>query len=264
MAARQKFYGVRKGHVPGVYTDWDTCRKMTAGFSGAVYKSFPTRQEAEAFVAGEDTDSGKYYAVRVGEKPGIYRSWEACQKAVGKGHGACYKSFLTLREAEGFMHGRDTAKEDALAGLTASCPVAFTDGSFSPDLPVYGYGALILWLDDDGMQETELSGCGMEKAYLDSRNIAGETLAVLKTLAWAVERGYREISIHYDYEGLEKCADGTWKPKKAVLVDYVRELREQFLHRIRIRFHKVKGHSNNPYNDRADALAKAGLTGKES
>ena len=47
-----KYYAVAKGKVPGIYNSWDECKAMVDGFSGAVYKSFKTRAEAEDFVAG--------------------------------------------------------------------------------------------------------------------------------------------------------------------------------------------------------------------
>lgn len=50
-----KFYSVRCGRTPGVYTSWDDCLKQVSGFSGAVYKSFSTREEAEDFLRGENT-----------------------------------------------------------------------------------------------------------------------------------------------------------------------------------------------------------------
>lgn len=45
-----KFYAVKRGKMPGIYLDWDTCRSMVDGYSGAVYKSFRTREEAEAYL----------------------------------------------------------------------------------------------------------------------------------------------------------------------------------------------------------------------
>jgi len=45
--AKQKFYVVWKGRKPGVYNTWDECRAQIFGFTAAVYKSFPTRKEAE-------------------------------------------------------------------------------------------------------------------------------------------------------------------------------------------------------------------------
>lgn len=46
------FYAVRKGHTPGVYTNWGDCEQQTKGFGGPVFKKFPTREEADAFVRG--------------------------------------------------------------------------------------------------------------------------------------------------------------------------------------------------------------------
>ena len=49
-----KYYAVRKGRNPGIYTSWDSCLKEVKGFSGAIYKSFKTKSEAEAFMKGEE------------------------------------------------------------------------------------------------------------------------------------------------------------------------------------------------------------------
>ena len=48
----KKFYAVRRGRVPGIYTAWDECRRQVTGFKGAEYKGFETRADAEAFMAG--------------------------------------------------------------------------------------------------------------------------------------------------------------------------------------------------------------------
>ena len=53
-----KFYAVKKGKIPGIYNSWDDCKKMVDGFPGAVYKSFKTLEEAEAFVGAEGSSSG--------------------------------------------------------------------------------------------------------------------------------------------------------------------------------------------------------------
>jgi len=53
MMAKKKFYAVRVGRKPGVYLTWDDCKKQTDGYGGAQYKSFPTRAEADDFVAGK-------------------------------------------------------------------------------------------------------------------------------------------------------------------------------------------------------------------
>ena len=48
-----KYYGVKAGRQPGVYTSWDECKAQVDGYSNAQYKSFKTNDEAQAYVSGE-------------------------------------------------------------------------------------------------------------------------------------------------------------------------------------------------------------------
>ena len=54
----KKFYAVRRGRVPGIYTAWDECRRQVTGFKGAEYKGFETREDAEAFMSGGGVQRG--------------------------------------------------------------------------------------------------------------------------------------------------------------------------------------------------------------
>ena len=45
-----KYYAVKRGRKPGIYTTWSDCQSQIHGFSGADYKSFSTREEAEAYL----------------------------------------------------------------------------------------------------------------------------------------------------------------------------------------------------------------------
>lgn len=45
---KKKYYVVWKGRKPGIYTSWDECKAQVEKFTGAKYKSFPTKEEAEA------------------------------------------------------------------------------------------------------------------------------------------------------------------------------------------------------------------------
>lgn len=49
---KAKFYVVWKGRQTGIFETWDECYQHTHGFAGAVYKSFKTRAEAEAYFQG--------------------------------------------------------------------------------------------------------------------------------------------------------------------------------------------------------------------
>jgi hypothetical protein len=52
-----KFYVVRKGRRPGIYTDWTECNAQISGFSGSEYKSFPTYDLAEKYFRETQTQS---------------------------------------------------------------------------------------------------------------------------------------------------------------------------------------------------------------
>ncbi len=45
-----KFYAVKNGRNPGIYTSWEKCRAEVDGYSGAEYKSFGKKSEAQAYL----------------------------------------------------------------------------------------------------------------------------------------------------------------------------------------------------------------------
>jgi len=55
MAKKNKFYVVWQGRMPGVYSDWAQCKTQVDGFQGAKYKSYTSKQLAQAaYDAGYD------------------------------------------------------------------------------------------------------------------------------------------------------------------------------------------------------------------
>lgn len=49
-----KYYAVKTGYKTGVFESWDECQTATKGFPNAVFNSFATKEEAEAFLQGKD------------------------------------------------------------------------------------------------------------------------------------------------------------------------------------------------------------------
>lgn len=45
-----KFYAVKAGRIPGIYTTWPECQAQINGFSGAIHKKFSTRDEALLYI----------------------------------------------------------------------------------------------------------------------------------------------------------------------------------------------------------------------
>lgn len=50
--SKKKLYAVKKGKKTGIFQTWDACRASVDGYPGAEYKSFLSREEAEAYLTG--------------------------------------------------------------------------------------------------------------------------------------------------------------------------------------------------------------------
>lgn len=50
MTTKKKFYAVKKGYQTGIFSTWAECQKQTQGFKGALFKSFPTKEEAQNYL----------------------------------------------------------------------------------------------------------------------------------------------------------------------------------------------------------------------
>ena len=67
MANNPKFYAVWQGNPPGLYTSWADCQKAINGISGAQYKSYPTREQAQRALDGSykaAVEAGKKQSAR--------------------------------------------------------------------------------------------------------------------------------------------------------------------------------------------------------
>lgn len=50
----KKFYAVKVGKTTGIFETWDECKKNVDGYSGAIYKSFNTIEDAHVFLSDID------------------------------------------------------------------------------------------------------------------------------------------------------------------------------------------------------------------
>lgn len=191
----------------------------------------------------------KYYAVRVGKEPGIYRSWEDCKNQVHGFKGAEYKSFKTEEEALSYM-GLGSSVSPDLDHMDPGQMVAYVDGSFNKQTETYGYGLVLF--TQDGKEEYKGAKQG---DYASHRNVAGEVLGAVRAMEMAMDRGFDQLIIHYDYAGIRHWALGEWKANTEMTQSY-QAFAKKVQSRIKLDFIKVEAHSGDVYNDEADRLAK--------
>lgn len=193
----------------------------------------------------------KFYAVRVGRKPGVYKSWSECESQVKQYPGAVFKGFEDEDSANNFVKGveENNSTHVALEGV-----VAYVDGSFDLETNRYSYGVIII----DGANEKHFSGIGDDEEMAKMRNVAGEILGAMAAMRYARDNGIKEITILHDYQGISEWAEGRWATNKEGTNGY-RVFCEEIAKSVKVKFQKVVGHSGNFYNDVADALAKRAL-----
>ena len=188
----------------------------------------------------------KYYAVKNGRKIGIFTDWESCRAQVDGFSGAEYKSFLKESDAKAYLAGELEPKHNET--------VAYVDGSYNVKTGEYSFGAVIFSGGETMEFSEKFSDCEMAQM----RNVAGEIKGAEYVMHYCVQNGIKSVKIVYDYMGIEAWATGKWKTNKKGTIHY-KTYYDSIKDKVSVEFEKVKGHSGDKYNDRADALAKEAL-----
>lgn len=193
-----------------------------------------------------------YYAIRKGNKTGIFTTWKETQEHIKGYSGAEYKGFVTLEEAQEYL---DLLVEDIEDDT--SIPTFYIDGSYNSKEEIIGWGGVLV--HNDRILATFYDGETLEKDSLEqnSRNIKGEINAVKEAIHLAHWKGLKEIAIGYDYNGLKYWALGEWKTNLPLTKDYREFMKEEMKH-IKIHWIKIKSHTGHEYNEMADEYAKKG------
>ena len=153
MTVAQKYYAVKSGYIPGIYKSWDDCKKQTDGFSGAIYKSFKQKEEAEAFLGSSTIIPPK-------------KEEENC-----------------LSEA-----------------------IAYVDGSCDDSQKAFAYGVVLFYNGIEKHFARKMSDGNL----IDMRNVAGEIKAAECAMQFCLDHNIKSLDIYHDYEGIAKWCTG-WR-----------------------------------------------------
>jgi len=262
------FYAVRSGHKKGLLTTRLAFENSIKDFSNPEYREFINMGDALAYLSGKDTKQkdvilvdhrqptdkktkkkddfnpkDKFYAVRVGRQPGIYKSWNECLEQIKHFPNQQFKKFETRKEAEDFVQN-DTITVDYENIYDENVLNVYTDGSSfhngKPDCKA-SYG--VYFGPEDTRNE---SGLVIE----NPSNNSGELMGLLRAIELINED--EETVVHTDsmyglkcvYEyGIKMKQKGY--PKDVPNINIIKKIREQLEVKTNIKFHHLNSHTNN-------------------
>ncbi len=135
---------------------------------------------------------------------------------------------------------------------------AYVDGSYMPTVSDHAGWSVVIVKNSNIIHET----CGVTRGPALSRNIDGEIYGAMSAIEWAYNCGVH-LNLYYDYIGigmwlmpyLPQPSIG-WQAKSEIAQAYVASVKDKLQN---VTLNHVHGHSGNPYNDKADLLAKSAL-----
>ena len=218
--AKKKFYAVRQGRKTGMFLTWDECKKQVMGYPGAIYKSFGTEAEAKEYLGISGCDK--------------------CEQGAGENESGVEKTVTT-----GSVQMEKT-NSDAVE--------IYVDGSYHVGTKEFSYGMVVLI---DG-KEKKFSQKMTDPELAQMRNVAGEIKGSEAAMQYALDHRITSIIIYHYYHGIASWCNWDWKANKPGTIAY-RDFYQKAKEKVHIEFRKVKGHSNDKYNEMVDELAKEAL-----
>lgn len=189
--AKKRYYAVRKGFVPGVYSTWDECKQQVNGYQGAEYKGFGNMASAQSYMDGVDVnktfkpDESRPYAFVDG-------SFNSETNVYG------YGGFLRYDGKEIIIQGNGNDKDMAamrnvageIAGSLKAMDMASSHGLKSLDV-YYDYQGIESWANGDWKAKNPFT-----QAYVN---------AVNEYRANGLDLNFIKVDGHTGVEGNEKA-----------------------------------------------------------
>ncbi len=231
MGKKKKFYAVAKGQKPGIYDKWfgpNGAEIQIRGYASALYKGFPTKADAETWL----------------ENPIIERSVK--------------KRAFSKKKPQESVHEHGELEKPQNDDI-----VIYTDGGALGNPGPGGYGVVII----DKNEVREFSG-GFKLTTNNRMELTACIVALEKAKTGSEIRLYSDS--RYVVDGISKGWAKKWKKngwkkstsEPAKNTDLWKQLLEQ-CDRHNVKFEWIKGHADNPGNERCDELATQTATQKD-
>lgn len=177
-----KYYAVQKGRNTGVFRSWAECQEQTRGFSGAVFKSFTSLEEAEAFVQRTNHDASvvKLSGIEGREKAGtnveteegVLTAYVDGSYHVGTEEFSYGMVLLDGKEEQTFFEKYNDEELAGMRNVAGEIKGAEAAMRFAVE---HGYSKLYIYHDYEGIAKwcqgvwkTNKEGTRAYKAYFDS------------------------------------------------------------------------------------------------
>ena len=222
-----KYYAVRRGRNPGVYTDVNEYRAQVDGFEGYLARVFKNEQEAKDYVSGKITDT-EIREAKSRDLRGI----------------ACTLSAKNQNDWD-------------LKWRAAQTVAAYVDGSHNDETNKCGYGVVIT--TGDG-REILLYGVSKEASKTGLRSTAAEISGCMAAIEWAKQKHVKKLILICDCSSVIELAMKGGRPNNEFMRKFVYFYKDIVRDgKIEIEFKKIAGHVGNEYGDLSDALARYAL-----
>ncbi len=140
-----KYYAVQVGRNPGIYKSWDDCKTNVSGYSGAIFKSFPSEAAAKEFAMGgghntshssSSSSSSSSYSKQ--SYSGSSYSNPSKHHSTGYDHHHHHSSSMSSRSSE-YSTQPSRGSSHSQYGRSSSANSSYDDAndSYSPPLPSY-------------------------------------------------------------------------------------------------------------------------------
>ncbi len=241
-----KYYVVKVGRNPGIYTSWEDCKKEVEKYSGAVYKSFSDYNSAVLFLGTSSFQENK--SLLIEESKSVIGEEQQKEQVE--------KVDITPKENKEKQENKEIILE------------IYTDGSHYKHAETeintkIGLGGFLILNRKEYCWSSPVDSIILKRYNINEKisNCTAEFLAVVEVLRLIVDNIDKNVKVIFynDYIGVEKWISGEWKCKKP----YIKNIQMEYFKlvscrkNIKVEFKHVDGHSGVYGNEMADTLAKS-------